>query len=110
MKCFLTVFKKPLQSKVLLAMKLTALLTFFFTLNVSANGFGQEKISLKVKKAEISGVLRSIEKQTIYRFLYNDKLEDIREKVSVNVKEASVQEVLGLVIGKYPSPIPDDGK
>jgi len=79
MKCFLTVFQKPLQSKVLLAMKLTTLLTFFFTLNVAANGFGQNRISLKVKKTEISGVLRFIEKQTNYRFLYNDKLEDIRE-------------------------------
>ena len=83
MKCFLTVAKKPLQSKVLLVMKLTALLMFFFTLNVSANGFGQDKISLRVKKTEISGVLRSIEKQTNYRFLYNNNLEDIREKVSL---------------------------
>jgi hypothetical protein len=37
MKCFLTVFKKPLQSKVLLVMKLTVLMMLFFTLNVSAN-------------------------------------------------------------------------
>ena len=86
MKCFLTVIKKPLQSKVLLIMKLTALMTFLFTLNASASGFGQEKINLKVKKTEIGGILRSIEKQTTYRFLYNDKLEDIREKVSINVK------------------------
>jgi hypothetical protein len=100
MKCFLTVAKKPLQSKVLLVMKLTSLLILFFTLNVSANGFGQEKISLKVKKTEISGVLRSIEKQTTYRFLYNDKLEDIREKVSLSVKEASLADVLSLLLGK----------
>jgi TonB-linked SusC/RagA family outer membrane protein len=100
MKCFLTVLKKPLQSKLLLAMKLTALMICFFTLNVSANGFGQETISLRVKKAEISGVLRSIEKQTNYRFLYNDKLADIREKVSINVKEASIADVLTLVLDK----------
>lgn len=98
MKCFLTVNKKPLQSKVLLAMKLTTLLTFFFTLNVAANGFGQEKISLKVKKTEISGVLRSIEKQTTYRFLYNDKLEDIRDKVSLNVKDVDINEALNLLL------------
>jgi TonB-dependent starch-binding outer membrane protein SusC len=100
MKCFLTVIKKPLQSKVLLVMKLTSLLILFFTLNVSANGFGQEKINLRVKKTEIGGVLRSIEKQTTYRFLYNDKLEDIREKVSLNVKEASLPDVLSLLLGK----------
>src|SRR5882757_8858375 len=100
MKCFLTVIKKPLQSKVLLAMKLTALMTFFFALNVSANGFGQETISLKVKKTEIGGVLRSIEKQTNYRFLYNDKLQDIREKVSITVKEANINDVLALLLEK----------
>src|SRR5262245_10573769 len=98
MKCFLTVFKIPLQSKILLAMKLTALLTFFFTLNVSAYGFGQEKISLKAKKTPISGILRSIEKQTNYRFLYNDKLEDMHEKVTLNVNEASISEVLSIVL------------
>jgi TonB-linked SusC/RagA family outer membrane protein len=100
MKCFLTVNKNPLQSKVLLVMKLTTLLTFFLTLNVAANGFGQEKINLKVKKTEISGVLRSIEKQTIYRFLYNDKLEDIRDKVSLTVKDVDINEALSLLLDK----------
>lgn len=99
MKCFLTVTKKPLLSKWLLIMKLTALLTLLFTLNVSANGFGQEKINLRVKKTAIEDVLRSIEKQTNYRFLYNDNLVDIREKVSVNVKNAALTEVLNLVLG-----------
>jgi TonB-dependent starch-binding outer membrane protein SusC len=100
MKCFLTVAKKSLQSKVLLVMKLTTLLILFFTLNVSANGFGQEKINLRVKKMEIGDVLRSIEKQTNYRFLYNNKLEGIREKVSINVKEATIGEVLNLLLQK----------
>ena len=100
MKCFLTVAKKPLQSKFLLVMKLTTLLILIFTINVSANGFGQEKINLRVKKAEIGDVLRSIEKQTSYRFLYNNKLEDIREKVSINVKEAGITDVLKLLLDK----------
>src|SRR6185503_3472604 len=100
MKCFLTVTKKPLLSKWLLIMKLTALLTLFFTLNVSANGFGQEKISLRVKKTAIEGVLRSIEKQTNYRFLYNNNLDDIREKVSLNVKDADINDVLALLLEK----------
>lgn len=100
MKCFLTVTKKPFLSKWLLVMKLTAFLTLFFTLNVSANGFGQEKISLRVKKTAIEGVLRSIEQQTNYRFLYNNNLEDIREKVSLNVKDADIGDVLALLLEK----------
>lgn len=100
MKCSLTVLKKPFQSKVLLIMKLTVLLTVFFTLNVSANGFGQDRISLRVKKTEIGGILRTIEKQTNYRFLYNNDLEDIREKVTLTVKEADLVEVLSLLLQK----------
>ena len=100
MKCFLTALKKPLQSKALLAMKLTALMTLLFSLNVSANGFGQEKINLRVKKAEIGGVLQSIEKQTNYRFLYNNNLEDIKEKVTINVNDASLKEVMSLLLFK----------
>lgn len=99
MKCFLTV-GKPLLLKWLLVMKLTAVLTLFFTLNVAASGFGQDKISLRVKNTAIEGVLRTIEKQTNYRFLYNNNLEDIREKVSLNVKDASLSEVLSLVLEK----------
>ena len=71
MKCFLTGIKKPLQSKVLLVMKLTSLLILVFTLNVSANGFGQEKISLRVKKTEIGGVLRFIVKKPVIGLLLN---------------------------------------
>jgi TonB-linked SusC/RagA family outer membrane protein len=98
MKCFLTVGQKPLLSKWLLVMKLTAVLTLFFTLNVAANGFGQDKINLRVKNTAIEGVLRTIEKQTNYRFLYNNNLQDIRERVSLNVKDASIAEVLKRVL------------
>lgn len=100
MKCSKTVDKKPLQSKALLLMRLTALLTLFFTLNASAHGFGQEKISLRAKKTEIGGLLRSIEKQTQYRFLYNNNLQDIREKISIDVKDAELKEVLDLMLNK----------
>ena len=98
MRSFFTVKKKPFQKGKLLIMKLTTMFLLFLTLNVSATGFGQEKINLSVKKAEISGVLRSIEKQTAYRFLYNDKLEDMREKVSVKVVDATLTDVLKLVL------------
>ncbi|HKB44204.1 MAG TPA: SusC/RagA family TonB-linked outer membrane protein, partial [Chitinophagaceae bacterium] len=79
-------------------MKLTTILILIFTLNVSAKGFGQEKISLRVKKAEIAEVLNSIEKQTNYRFLYNNDLSAIREKVTLNVKDADLVLVLDLLL------------
>src|SRR6185369_1651432 len=63
-------------------------------------GFGQEKINLRLKKTEISDVLRSIEKQTRYRFLYNNNLEDIRDIVNIDVKDAALDEVLQLILQK----------
>lgn len=100
MKCFLTVAKKPFLPNVLLIMKLTALFLLVFTLHVSANGFGQQKINLRLKKTEISDALRLIEKQTSYRFLYNSDLEGIRERITINVKDAEVKDVLGLLLQK----------
>ncbi|MEO5564142.1 MAG: carboxypeptidase-like regulatory domain-containing protein, partial [Chitinophagaceae bacterium] len=79
-------------------MKLTASFLLFFTLNVSAHGYGQDKISLRLKRTEISDVLRTIEKQTNYRFLYNNDLTDIREKISINVKDAELSDVLAVVL------------
>jgi TonB-linked SusC/RagA family outer membrane protein len=98
MKCFLTAMKRSLSSNVLLVMKLTALFFLIFALHVSATGFGQEKINLRLKKTEIAQVLRSIEQQTTYRFLYNNNLEDIREKVTIRTKDASLPEVLNQLL------------
>ncbi len=100
MNSFLTAAKKPFTPNVLRIMKLTAAILLFCSLHATANGFGQEKISLSTKKTTIGQVLRSIESKTNYRFLYNDALKDIKGKVSVNVENASVESVLGLILEK----------
>lgn len=100
MKSFLTVVSKtPLLSKVLLIMKVTSFFLIAFALQVSAKGFGQEKLTLHFKKAEIAGILSHIEKQTNYRFLYNEQLRDIRQKVSLHVDEAPIAEALDMLFG-----------
>jgi TonB-linked SusC/RagA family outer membrane protein len=99
MKSFQTVvIKTPLLSKVLLIMKVTTFLMIAFSLQVSAkNGLGQEKLTLHFKKAEIAGILSHIEKQTNYRFLYNEQLRDIRQKVSLHVEEAPIAQALDIL-------------
>lgn len=98
MKSFLTVKIKPFQSNVLLAMKLTAAFFLLFTVHVSANGFGQSKITLKAKRAEMTAVLQNIEKQSQYRFLYNSQLEELRlRKVNIDVNQAPLKDVLSIM-------------
>lgn len=84
--------------KLLLVMKLSSLFILAFSLHVSASGFGQ-KLNLKFSKAEITSVLNAIEKQSNYRFLYNNNLQGVKQKVSFAVQDADVKEVLDLVLG-----------
>lgn len=90
----------PLTTKFLLSMKLTLVLMLLFTLNLSARSFGQDRVNLSAKKVQISEVLASIEQQTIYRFLYNDDLAALKNKVTINAKNASITDVLDRLLMK----------
>lgn len=94
MKSFRTGEKRPLLSNALLVMKMTSFLLLVCVLQVSARGFGQDKLNLRYKNAEIAGILMNIEKQTNYRFLYNNKLSGIRQKVTVNLENVDIRQAL----------------
>jgi hypothetical protein len=79
-------------------MKLTVVLVMLFTLQASADGFGQQKISLNLKRTEIASVLVSIEKQTNYRFLYNNDLAEMKQKISLSVQDADLKQVLDQIL------------
>lgn len=100
MKSFLTVVKNPLLCKGLLIMKVTAFFLVVFALHASGKGFGQEKIDLTFRQTEIRTILRTIEKQTHYRFLYNDRLRSIKQKVSLSVQDAGIDLVLERLFDK----------
>ncbi len=100
----LTLYKKgkfmpPTPSLLVLkfqkVMKLTIVLLTTMFLQVSANGLSQS-VTLNVKKASIETVFKEIEKQTGYGFLYTKKTLQNTGKVSVNVTNAPLNEVLQL--------------
>lgn len=76
-------------------MKLTAVIILAACLQVTAAGYGQ-KISLKEKDSPIEKVLKKIQQQTSYRFLYTSQLLEGTPNVSIAVKDASIEEVLDL--------------
>ena len=80
--------------KALLVMKLTLLLLLVGILQVSANVNGQDKISLNVSHVEIGRVLSNIEKQSNYRFLYNNALKSIQQKISIDVHDSDIKDAL----------------
>lgn len=94
MKSLLTVAHSPLLSKLLRIMKVTTFLMLAFALQLSAKGIGQDRLTFKFKKTEIAGILTYIEKETNYRFLYNQQLTDIRQKISIDVENVSINQAL----------------
>lgn len=86
--------KLTAYTKVLAVMKLTVLLIIMNVMQVSAHVSAQEKVTLKVERMAINQILTTIENQGHFRFVYNSNLKELKQKTSVNVKEASIAEVL----------------
>ncbi len=72
-------------------MKLTALLIAAFTFTASAASFSQSKVNLKMTDASISEIISKIEGQTNYRFLYNANLKGIKDKISVQLSDLTIE-------------------
>jgi hypothetical protein len=81
--------------KIVLAMKLTCILTCVLCLQLSANNVhSQTRVTLRLQQATLSNVFLEIEKKTEYRFLFNDNLLQDEARVSLNVKNEPVRDVL----------------
>lgn len=90
--------KAQLYQKIARMMKLTAAFLLLACLQVSAKGWGQERITLKMNEAEIKKVLFAIEKRTDYRFLFTEDAVKGKPRVTVDVKEATLPEVLDRIL------------
>lgn len=82
-----------LIKKSLLFMKITTILLFSACLTASAGGLAQ-KVTLSVKNAKLEKVFKEIKKQTGYVFFYDTRVLQDAKRVSVSVKNESVDDVL----------------
>lgn len=80
--------------KILLVMKLTVIFTCLLSLHLSAKVHSQTTVTLRLKQVPLSQVFLEIEKKTTFRFLFNDKMIRDEAKVTVNVKDEQVTDVL----------------
>lgn len=86
-------------SRYLLFMKFTIILLMLPLLQLSAKSVAQERFSLNFEKVEPSQVFSRIQKESTYRFFFLK--EDIKKlgKVDINVRNATVSEIMDLVLG-----------
>lgn len=87
--------------KILLVMKLTAIMLFVACMQVSATAFSQ-KINLSDHKAPLARVLGQIARQSGYSLFYDKELINSSTQVDVQVSNASVEQALDAALKNQP--------
>lgn len=80
-------------TKTIRIMKLTVVLLIAAFMQVSANSYSQ-KVTLQKKNITLQKVFEEIRRQTNYQFLYADEVVKTAEKVSIDIKNGTIQQVL----------------
>ncbi|WP_240348303.1 TonB-dependent receptor [Longitalea arenae] len=84
-------------------MKLTVLLICFFSLQSVAHvGFAQEKVTLKLANASLRTAFKIIERQTYFRFVYNEEILPAEQKININVQSQPVGNVVKQLLNNTP--------
>ncbi|WP_205514194.1 SusC/RagA family TonB-linked outer membrane protein [Longitalea arenae] len=93
--------KSGAGQQILRIMKLTAILVLTACLQVAAKGYSQ-RITLSVKDAPLEQVFKSIEKQSGFYFNYMHEVIKQAHPVTIQIKDASLDEVLSLCFQGQP--------
>ena len=83
-------------------MRLTAILLLAACLQVSARGYTQGKVSLSEKDATLDKVFKDLRKQTGYSFMYQKGMLTESKKITLDVQDASLEEVLQICFKDQP--------
>lgn len=86
-----------LLNKTTRVMKLTVILLTITCLHLSAKVYSQ-RINLNEKNAAFSTILKSIEKQSDYRFFYDNKLINPQIRITVSLKNVSLEQALEQIL------------
>jgi TonB-linked SusC/RagA family outer membrane protein len=82
-------------------LRLTVVLFLTLCFQAMATGYGQ-KITLSEKNAPIEKVFKEIRKQTGYQFLYTTRMVENARKVTIQVKDAELEDVLNRCFKEQP--------
>lgn len=87
--------------KLLLIMKMTAILLLAIGLQVSAKGLAQD-ITLSEKKAPLKKVLQDLQRQSGYSFFFEDRLLEKSNPVTLTLQHSTLDKVLELIFRDQP--------
>jgi len=80
-------------------MKLSVLLTCFLSINLVASVYSQQaKFDLSVTDQSVRDILKTIEKESLFRFFYNDEFTDLDRKLTFSTSGQSIDDLMALVL------------
>lgn len=89
-------------AKFLRIMKLTTILILAACLHTSAKGVAQQTITFSGKEVSLENVFNAIKKQTNYRFFFNTDMLQNASKVTLEVKNAQIEQVMNMALKDQP--------
>lgn len=89
----------PIILKFLFTMKLAIVIILATCLQVSAHGYSQNRISLRLNSVDVSKALSQIERKSSFRFLYNQSLVSGFGKVELIAENEEVTSILDKIFG-----------
>ncbi len=92
---------RMITNKTLLVMKLTAVLLMVACLHAAATGNAQT-ISISQKNTSLEKVFKELHRKAGYQFFYQDELLRQAKKFDIDVKDASVEQVLAICFKDQP--------
>ena len=89
----------PLQLKIIRVMKLSLLLTCMLSVNIMASVYSQNtRFDLNIQDQSVREILKTIEKESKFRFFYNDEYSALDKKLSFAVNDKSIYDLMFLVL------------
>jgi TonB-linked SusC/RagA family outer membrane protein len=93
------ILHRILKTKVLIIMKLTTFFFFVSTFALIASGtYSQNKtITINQENALVKDILKEIEDQSGYFFIYNNEFVDVYRKIDIHVKDQTIDRLLDAI-------------
>lgn len=93
---------KGSEAQFLRIMKLTTIIILAACLHTSAKGVAQQTITFSGKEVSLESVFSAIKKQTNYRFFFNTDMLTNASKVTLDVKNAQIEQVMNMALKDQP--------
>lgn len=100
-KCCLSMISAEQKRNIIMRIKLSAILLLIGFMQLNASVYSQQ-VTLNLKDSHLESVFKQIRQQTGYDFVYNNRLMEKTQAVTISIKNAALLDVLDEISKKQP--------